>query len=383
MIGRGGSGTVTREGDFAIKKQMLFSGCDEDDTYYNISSSALREANMLQTLDHPNIIKAVSIKRHEMDLIIEMPLGWTSMSYRDINKVIIGCLSAFIYMHDNGIIYGDIKPQNMVLHDATDEVKIIDFGSCRFTEAYENITTKFYEAPEVRAHLLSGKVSDVWSLGISIMQLIVNKTTNIFDSVDKDKPTIDDVLRYLQKHHSSDSLLKGMLTVDPKDRWTMRECYHYMTGQQPSVVLIESPVVKVPRLMHGHNRIQNIIMLMDLYKAFSLPHSEVYRAIVMHDDFYLNVRGPYLQDKSSDAIVGAIFNATTLLYGSKLECVCTNNIIDAMPGVSMDDILDAYMLLLDTLKFSFSGESVPQDIDLLHSTLKKLLPQDTIDYFNL
>lgn len=95
--------------------------------------------------------------------------------------------------HEEGIIHRDIKPQN-VLMDSRGEVKLMDFGIARMTEAAEALTsaglivgTPHYMSPEqVQARPLDAR-SDVYSMGVLLYEMVCGKRP--FDS-----PTLTSVL---------------------------------------------------------------------------------------------------------------------------------------------------------------------------------------------
>ena len=85
-------------------------------------------------------------------------------------------LSAVNYLHQNSIVHGDIKPQNIHFKDQNDHiVKLIDFGTSRRVNEKHAMHgvfgTSYYLAPEVIEGTYSEKC-DVWSLGVILFILL-------------------------------------------------------------------------------------------------------------------------------------------------------------------------------------------------------------------
>jgi serine/threonine protein kinase len=81
-------------------------------------------------------------------------------------------LGALHYVHGNGIIHGDVKPQNIIIEPKKRDIKLIDFGLAarnptRTTKPLGS--TAFYAAPE----LLDGKPpipeTDLYGAGIALL----------------------------------------------------------------------------------------------------------------------------------------------------------------------------------------------------------------------
>lgn len=86
------------------------------------------------------------------------------------------------YIHSQGLIHCDLKPENLVMkHISRTGLTIIDFGSSQTPDGthYEYLQSRYYRAPEV---ILSGKYTypiDIWSLGCILCELRTGKP--IFD----------------------------------------------------------------------------------------------------------------------------------------------------------------------------------------------------------
>ena len=91
-----------------------------------------------------------------------------------LGKVAEGVLQGLTYLHDHRIIHRDIKPSNILL-GRKGEVKLCDFGvSGEFGtkgDANTFIGTSYYMAPERITGQSYTITSDVWSLGVTLLEV--------------------------------------------------------------------------------------------------------------------------------------------------------------------------------------------------------------------
>lgn len=86
--------------------------------------------------------------------------------------------SALYYLHSYGIAHRDLKLENILLVDESDEspIKLADFGLAKMLGPNETSNEKFgtmgYVAPEVLLGWSYTKSVDLWSLGVIIYILM-------------------------------------------------------------------------------------------------------------------------------------------------------------------------------------------------------------------
>lgn len=82
-------------------------------------------------------------------------------------------------MHSKNIIHQDLKPANLLLKNTHRErlIKIADFGSSRFSslkrerEGQQGRTPKYTDPGVSLGRHVSGRRSDIWSLGVIIIEM--------------------------------------------------------------------------------------------------------------------------------------------------------------------------------------------------------------------
>ena len=142
-----------------------------------------QEAQLLASLEHRNILTIYDVVRSRGWLVLELMQGTVSQLAKgepldlDFLRVTLGCsLQALKFLHDNGIIHGDVKPSNLLV-DKRFWVKLGDFGLARRVSNDQGSLVKGttrYMAPELVSNQFGpvGPASDLYSLGFSAYELM-------------------------------------------------------------------------------------------------------------------------------------------------------------------------------------------------------------------
>lgn len=142
---------------------------------YKIKHKNIVEYDSLQDNDNDCYILMENIVGETLNkFIISHPDYFNSRS--NLDKFFNQLLSALKCLHENHVIYSDLKPDNIMITQINNDVKLIDLGFC-FTDSYRNTegTTREFSAPE---HINKGKLdvtTDIYGVG-KIIEYIDSKT---------------------------------------------------------------------------------------------------------------------------------------------------------------------------------------------------------------
>lgn len=128
------------------------------------------------------------------------------------------------YFHENGVIYRDLKLDNILL-TLDGHVKIADYGLCKEDMGYGNTTGTFcgtpeFMAPEILLEQKYGRGVDWWAFGVLIYQMLLGQSPFRGDDDDEvfDAILLDEPLYPIHMPRDSVAILQGLLTREPEKR---------------------------------------------------------------------------------------------------------------------------------------------------------------------
>lgn len=187
-LGAGNGGTVSRALHIPTKKIMA-KKLIRVETSPEVRKQILRELQILHDCNHENIISFYGAFNQKGNIAVcmeFMDIGSFDGFYKKlgpipvdiVGKVAVSVLDGLIYLYDNHkIIHRDVKPSNILLN-SQGSIKLCDFGvSGVLINSVANtfVGTSAYMSPErIQGGSYTVK-SDVWSLGISLLELAQGK----------------------------------------------------------------------------------------------------------------------------------------------------------------------------------------------------------------
>ena len=262
---KSGKKSVTRVGDFELKKRLGKGGMGEVFLAHQISldrmvalktlskelskkddfvARFLREARSMAKLDHPNVVKVYAVDSFKglHFAAIEYIDGksvqdWLDQqeqfSVADAVHLTIAAAEGLKHAHDLNMVHRDIKPDNVLL-TSKGVVKVADFGLAKvldedvsMTQSGTGLGTPLYMAPEqARSAKTVDQRSDIYALGATLyhmltgklpfsggtaLELIMAKETGKYEPARKVTPGIPERL---------DLIIDKMMAKDPRHRYS-------------------------------------------------------------------------------------------------------------------------------------------------------------------
>ena len=310
LVGQGNYGRVYK----AIHKKTgkIYSAKIAYIEKVNEVESFKKEINILSQCNNQYIVRYYGsyIKGHQIWIILEFCDGGSlyelikilprNLNEEEIASFIFMILKGLLFLHENKKIHRDVKTENMLLtHDGI--AKLADFGVSTqlmhsFSKKITKIGTPFYMSPEVIMQNKYDYKCDIWSLGITSIEMA------------EGEPPFAKVKGYW--------VLKKIITHPPKglknkEKWSkefndfVEKCLTYEPEKRPSAKeLLKHPFI------NKYNRGSKLIA--ELVNN-SMDDLEFYRKKILESD----------ESEEEDKITEIIKNKNTNKY--KIEQITNNS----------------------------------------------------------
>ena len=213
-----------------VLKGLVHSGDAE------AQSIAMAERQFLSEVTHPGIVKIFNFVEHDdkngdpIGYIVMEYVGGTSLKQARGHRLpvaqaiayMLEILPALGYLHSVGLVYNDLKPENIMVTE--EQLKLIDLGAVSRLNSYGFLYgTPGYQAPEI---VKTGPTmaTDIYTVGRTLAALTLNLRTRN-GRYDDGLPEDD---RVLAKYDSFGRLLRRAIDPDPRRRFASAD---EMSGQ--------------------------------------------------------------------------------------------------------------------------------------------------------
>jgi len=196
QLGHGGMGAVYLGEDEALGRKVAIKVvADAIARDAAIRARFLREARLLATVEHPNVVRVYSFAATEERayLVMEYVEGETladriqrgPMPIAEAKEIIARVADALDAAWEKRIVHRDIKPSN-ILFDRRGNLKVADFGLAKGTEGKDNTDSSLtqtgyllgsphYVAPEQAQGQESDFRADIYSLGVTFFEMLTGR----------------------------------------------------------------------------------------------------------------------------------------------------------------------------------------------------------------
>ncbi|CAF4841492.1 unnamed protein product [Rotaria sp. Silwood1] len=259
------SSTKAHTKQYVLKRLDLHSSLNSP--LQNDIENAEREATLLSTLKHPNIVAYIESFRSNdgfLNIVMAYCEGgdlYTKLKEKKAKKEFltedqiiewfIQICMALQYIHDKNILHRDLKTQNVFL-TKNGVVKVGDLGIARVLNsgnefATTMVGTPYYMSPEIFSHKPYGQKSDIWALGCCVYEMTTLE--HAFTARDINslivKINLEQTPEISAKYSESlKDIITSMLKKNPDDRPTAKQILQNSYIKQHILRLLEKTQIK-------------------------------------------------------------------------------------------------------------------------------------------
>ena len=191
VLGRGGMGVVLEAFDSRLQRNVALKVLDPELAGDEIARQRFcREARAAASITHENVVAVHQVEKSGDEglpyLVMQLIAGESleqrllrekKLPLREVVRIGMQAAHGLAAAHAQGLIHRDIKPGNILLESAHDNVKLTDFGLARvaddvkLTRTGSVSGTPLYMAPEQAMGEQADERSDLFSLGATLYEM--------------------------------------------------------------------------------------------------------------------------------------------------------------------------------------------------------------------
>ena len=206
-------------------------------------------AKNINTVSHKNISNLKIEEDNENFYFVDKDFGegysdlkaeWFGKNYVSLIKCYLQIIDAVEFIHQKGFYHGNINPKKIIA-DRNDNAYLLDFGRCYIYAMLSDKPNKQFYAPEQITQNECHKESDIYSLGLCMLNLLIESQ---FDS-----------FSFLNEYKDFSSLEYIYEKITTEEEWDMkRDGIPVLRGKQSKFIFIQMK----ERVNQNGFKVQNI-----------------------------------------------------------------------------------------------------------------------------
>ncbi|KAG0233171.1 Map microtubule affinity-regulating kinase [Actinomortierella wolfii] len=199
QLGHGKFCVVHLARHFYTEKLYAVKVIDKQAHRADILSRLRREIGLMESLDHPNIVKLYEVIETQFTIYVCMEYveGWSLEEYikthenerlseNEARSIMRQLCKAVSHCHERKVVHRDIKPANILI-TPTNKVMLIDFGLGNVYSRRQRLNTicgslPFYSPEIARGVEYTGPEIDIWCLGVVLYRMTVGRDPFVGDT---------------------------------------------------------------------------------------------------------------------------------------------------------------------------------------------------------